>query len=55
MENLERVDLKPIISFIENNFVSNDKKSVALENIKKLVEYLSNKDITLNYEDASEL
>ena len=55
MEYLESADLKPIISFIENNFVSYDKKSVALENIKKLVEYLSNKDITLNYEDASEL
>ncbi len=55
MENLERIDLKPIISFIENNFASCDKKSVALENIKVLVKYLSNKDITLNYEDASEL
>lgn len=55
MENLEHVDIKPIVIFIENNFTSSNKKSIALENIKKLVKYLSNKEITLNYEDALEL
>ena len=52
---LEKNDLKPISSFIDNEFAICDKKSDAVTNIKKLVKYLVSNEINLNYEDASEL
>lgn len=52
---LEKNDLKPILNFINNEFIISDKKSDAVINIKALVKYLSENEINLNYEDASEL
>lgn len=52
---LEKNDLKPILNFINNKFIISDKKSDAVINIKALVKYLSENEINLNYEDASEL
>lgn len=52
---LEKNDLKPILNFINIEFIISDKKSDAVINIKALVKYLSENEINLNYEDASEL
>lgn len=52
---LEKNDLKPILNFINNEFIISDKKSDAVINIKALAKYLSENEINLNYEDASEL
>ena len=52
---LEKNDLKPILNFINNEFIISDNKSDAVLNIKALVKYLSENEIDLNYEDASEL
>ena len=52
---LEKNDLKPILNFINNEFIISDKKSDAVINIKALVKYLSENEINLNDEDASEL
>ena len=37
---LEKNDLKPILNFINNEFIISDKKSDAVINIKALVKYL---------------
>lgn len=52
---LEKNDLKPILNFINNEFITSNNKSDAVINIKTLVKYLSTNEINLNYEDASEL
>ena len=52
---LEKNDLKPILNFINNEFITSNNKLDAVINIKSLVKYLSTNEINLNYEDASEL
>ena len=46
---LEKNDLKPILNFINNEFIISDKKSDAVINIKALVKYLSENDIKQSY------
>ncbi len=55
MENIKvnNINLNQIVDFIDKEFVLGNKKSLALKNIKSLVNYLSSNDITLDYEEAS--
>ncbi len=54
-EIITNIDLKPILSFIDNKFISDNRKSTAVGNIRKLANYLSKNKIILNYEDSSKL